>query len=502
MASEISHRHSATAETLYFTIRNTSRQMWNTAGIPNFETLTVANWTSYDVAMTESPASSYFFVGDFPAISGNMVAGFYWADIYKRAGASPAISDALQASYFGYWDGTTFKWWGTDSLALSGDTQSLADLKDFADAGYDPAANKVQGVVLVDTLTAYTNNTPQTGDTYGLANGASGFAAIAGYLDTEIAGLVSDMTTVLSRLTAARAGYLDKLNVAGNVAASSEVTSIQNNTTTSLIAPANILRPASGTLTAKVVVYLTDEVGNMEAPDSAPTLSVYDAAGNDLTARLASPTGTLTATGVYTWDYTSTSTDEAEEILFTVTVIEGGVTRYKGATSWITDNASTDFTSSDRADLLLVKGYVDDLETRLTALRAGYLDNLSAGAVMLASSYTAPDNASIAATLVDTNELQMDWVNGGRLDLILDARASQTSVDNLPTGLVNAMTGDSITPAKANEILAAFIAGKVSASSAGGITTYTYLRRDGVTTSFTSACSESDGTRASTGSIP
>jgi hypothetical protein len=33
--------------------------------------------------------------------------------------------------------------------------------------------------------------------------------------------------------------------------------------------------------------------------------------------------------------------------------------------------------------------------------------------------------------LDDTNELQTDWVNGGRLDLILDARASQASVDSV-----------------------------------------------------------------------
>jgi hypothetical protein len=33
--------------------------------------------------------------------------------------------------------------------------------------------------------------------------------------------------------------------------------------------------------------------------------------------------------------------------------------------------------------------------------------------------------------LVDTNELQTDWVNGGRLDLILDARSSQASVDTI-----------------------------------------------------------------------
>lgn len=229
------------------------------------------------------------------------------------------------------------------------------------------------GVTVLASVGTAATSTAQSADNNTL------LTTIAGYLDTEIAGLVTDMATVLSRLSATRAGYLDKLNISGNVAASSEVTSIQNNTTTSLIAPANILRPASGTLTAKIVVYLTDEIGNMEAPDSAPTLSVFDAAGTDLTARLASPTGTLVSTGVYTWDYTSSSTDEAEEILFTVTVIEGGATRYKGVTSWITDNATTDFTSSDRADLLLIKGYVDELESRLTALRAGYLDNLASG---------------------------------------------------------------------------------------------------------------------------
>lgn len=41
-----------------------------------------------------------------------------------------------------------------DVTKLGGGAQSLTDLKDFADAGYDPATNKVQGVVLVDTTTA------------------------------------------------------------------------------------------------------------------------------------------------------------------------------------------------------------------------------------------------------------------------------------------------------------------------------------------------------------
>jgi len=44
-----------------------------------------------------------------------------------------------------------------DVLELGSSTQSATDLKDFADAGYDPATNKVQGVVLVDTTTTNTD---------------------------------------------------------------------------------------------------------------------------------------------------------------------------------------------------------------------------------------------------------------------------------------------------------------------------------------------------------
>lgn len=51
-------------------------------------------------------------------------------------------------------------------VQLNGGAQSLTDLKDFADDGYDPVTNKVQGVVLTDTVTTYTGDTPQTGDSF------------------------------------------------------------------------------------------------------------------------------------------------------------------------------------------------------------------------------------------------------------------------------------------------------------------------------------------------
>lgn len=80
----------------------------------------------------------------------------------------------------------------------------------------------------------------------------------------------------------------------------------------------------------------------------------------------------------------------------------------------------TGFTDIDAAGVRTAVGLAAaNLDTQIGTLAtaanlatvAGYLDT------------------EIAAILADTNELQTDWANGGRLDLILDARASQTSVD-------------------------------------------------------------------------
>jgi hypothetical protein len=46
-----------------------------------------------------------------------------------------------------------------DVRSIGGDAQSMTDLKDFADAGYDPATNKVEGVKLADLTTDITTKT-------------------------------------------------------------------------------------------------------------------------------------------------------------------------------------------------------------------------------------------------------------------------------------------------------------------------------------------------------
>lgn len=82
-----------------------------------------------------------------------------------------------------------------DVRMLAGGVQSATDLKDFADDGYDPSTNKVQGVVLTDTVTTYTGNTPQTGDAYARLGAPSGASVSADILTID--NLVDDLESRL-----------------------------------------------------------------------------------------------------------------------------------------------------------------------------------------------------------------------------------------------------------------------------------------------------------------
>ena len=92
----------------------------------------------------------------------------------------------------------------------------------------------------------------------------------------------------------------------------------------------------------------------------------------------------------------------------------------------------------------------------------------------------------IAAILADTNELQTDWINGGRLDLLIDAIKAQTDLlpaapaatGDIPTAVQNAdamldrasgiETG--LTPRQALRLALAALAGKLSGAATTTIT--------------------------------
>jgi hypothetical protein len=78
--------------------------------------------------------------------------------------------------------------------------------------------------------------------------------------------------------------------------------------------------------------------------------------------------------------------------------------------------------------------------------------------------------------------------------------ALPTAADNAAE-LIGTEVDTGLTVEKALELVAALVAGKVSASSSLGVTTLTYKKRDGSTTSFTAVVTESDKTRATTGAL-
>lgn len=98
---------------------------------------------------------------------------------------------------------------------IQGDAQSVTDFKDLVDTGYNPATHKVQGVVLTDTVTTYTGNTPQTGDAYSRLGAPAGASVSA-----DIAAVKSDSAAILTdtaEIGAAGAG-LTVLASAANLA--------------------------------------------------------------------------------------------------------------------------------------------------------------------------------------------------------------------------------------------------------------------------------------------
>lgn len=128
----------------------------------------------------------------------------------------------------------------------------------------------------------------------------------------------------------------------------------------------------------------------------------------------------------------TTAADPTDAVRFGLTALPNAAANAAGGLPISAAGAlDLDAQRSDVAAILVDTAEIGAAGAGLTALAsaanlatvAGYLDT------------------EIAAILADTNELQTDWADGGRLDLILDARASQASVDTVD-GVVDAILLD------------------------------------------------------------
>jgi hypothetical protein len=99
MANELSVNYPG-GNTLYAVLLNSVGQAYNTSGA-TFEAPVNANWTNYDIALTEAE-NTEFYIGTMPIVA----AGVYYFNVRKQAGGSPAITDIGVATGQMQWNGT------------------------------------------------------------------------------------------------------------------------------------------------------------------------------------------------------------------------------------------------------------------------------------------------------------------------------------------------------------------------------------------------------------
>lgn len=290
------------------------------------------------------------------------------------------------------------------------------------------------------TINAYTGNTAQTGDSFariGLAGAGltnidlpNQTMDITGNITGNLSGSVGSVSGAVGSVTGAVGSVTGAVgSVTGNVGGN--VTGSIGSVAAGGIAAASF---AAGAIDAAAIA--ADAITDAKVAADVTIASVTGAVGS-VTGAVGSVTAGVTlANGAHGGAAATLALGGAGGLTATHTGnTTGSVGSVTGAVGSVTGNIGGNVTGSVGSVVGLTASNLDaTVSSRASAADlatvAGYLDT------------------EIAAILADTNELQTDWVNGGRLDLILDARASQASVDTIG-GNVDAILVDTGTTLQA-----------------------------------------------------
>jgi len=208
--------------------------------------------------------------------------------------------------------------------------------------------------------------------------------------------VTADLTTLLTRLSAARAGYLDNLNIGGVVASGANLVTHDTNLINLIAAhEANLV-----THEANLVTHDTN-LANLIAAHEA-NLVTHEA---NLVTHNTNLVNLIAAheANLVTHDTNLINHEIAEAIDRTALTNHNTTmtTRLSGVRA-----GYLDYLADGTYGLAAIETLVDDLETRLSAVRAGYLDYLADG------TYGLP----AIETLVDDLETRLSAVRAGYLD--------------------------------------------------------------------------------------
>lgn len=156
----------------------------------------------------------------------------------------------------------------------------------------------------------------------------------------------------------------------------SKLGQIQNNTRTVIALNSQLELPEAGqTRYFKIILTNYDSAGGMEEPDSAPILNVETQTGASRDTNIGMWDGStfsigtsmqLVSEGRYAIFFRLPSTAAAnEQLIFTFTIIENGMTRHIVRTAMTVEEISSTFTAADRVTLNTIDNTATDIQSRI-----------------------------------------------------------------------------------------------------------------------------------------
>lgn len=171
---------------------------------------------------------------------------------------------------------------------------------------------------------------------------------------TALATAQTSLTTLEGRLTSARAGYFDNLNVGGAVASQADINALNQSASRRVIlqSQGQYERPESGSSSYFIELRTYDGDGAATNADSNPSITITGAVTGSLAANL----GVISnpSTGVYRWTYSQPSNAALEAIRIETSATIGGSAFPMSMMTQSVDFAAATWTTDDRTKLTAV----------------------------------------------------------------------------------------------------------------------------------------------------
>ena len=397
MANEIQCTHD-TGSTVYAIVRDQTGQVWSTVG-SSFGSYSTGSIGDYDVTMSEQGTASGYFTGNFPS---SITAGVYNVVTYDQAGGSPAEGDTVIAEGTITWDGSAV--YDASDITTSG----------IADAVWDEQINShTTSGSAGHAIRPLGHGTATAGAASTITLGPNGSGT-----DDIYNGLTVD---IVHGTGAGQSRTIDDYVGSSTLATVDTAWDTTPDTSSKWV-----LRMAAGGGGGASASAIADAVWDESTSGHTTAGTFGEQLATDVDAILADTNELQTdwADGgrldllidAITADTNELQTDWTDGGRLDLLIDNIGTDT--DAIVADTNELQTDWADGGRLDLLIDAITADTNELQTDWADGGRLDLLIDGI-----------GTDTDAILADTNELQTDWTDGGRLDLLLDAISASAIAD-------------------------------------------------------------------------